>query len=154
MRFPLEWTIVLRGAYMCNSVPHAETPHTRPEQQMPPGARTVTWRATSTIPFTPPSHPQIQTQNPPKPTEYFSAANAIGPYICARFLCNLPLGYGPFLLATVIYWMTGTSTHVVSCRVGWRACLSALVCVDSARAEDRFPISIDPTIPHDGPSNQ
>lgn len=47
--------------------------------------------------------------------EYFSAANAIGPYIVARFVCNLPLGYGPFLLATVIYWMTGARAFEIAC---------------------------------------
>ena len=39
--------------------------------------------------------------------EYYSRANAIGPYIIARFLTTLPLSYGPLLWATIIYWATG-----------------------------------------------
>lgn len=42
-------------------------------------------------------------------TEYFSGSNAIGPYLIARFLADAPMGYGPFLMITLIYWMTGAS---------------------------------------------
>jgi hypothetical protein len=39
--------------------------------------------------------------------EYFAGANSMGPYLLARFLGLLPLSYGPFLLALLVYWMTG-----------------------------------------------
>jgi hypothetical protein len=40
-----------------------------------------------------------------------SGANAIGPYLTARFIMDAPLGYGPFILITLLYWMTGTPHH-------------------------------------------
>ena len=40
--------------------------------------------------------------------EYFSGSNAIGPYLIARFIVDAPMGYGPFLLITLLYWMSGT----------------------------------------------
>ena len=44
--------------------------------------------------------------------EYFSGSNAIGPYLIARFIADAPMGYGPFLLITLIYWMTGACFYV------------------------------------------
>lgn len=43
--------------------------------------------------------------------EYFSGANALGPYLTARFIMDFPLGYGPFILITLIYWMTGKTSN-------------------------------------------
>ena len=35
-------------------------------------------------------------------------ANAIGPYMIARFLAeNLPMTYGPLIMVTIVYWMAG-----------------------------------------------
>lgn len=44
--------------------------------------------------------------------EYFAGANSMGPYLLARFLGLLPLSYGPFILALLVYWMTGESACV------------------------------------------
>lgn len=33
----------------------------------------------------------------------------MGPYIAGKVVYDLPYIYGPFLLATVLYWMTGTA---------------------------------------------
>lgn len=89
MRFPLEWYV--GGGHLLPNKPSS---------------------ALITTVHLPTHHHHDLTHTTPRRTivlrELFSASNAIGPYICARFLCNLPLGYGPFLLATVIYWMTGT----------------------------------------------
>ena len=38
---------------------------------------------------------------------YRAGANAMGPYLIARFIMDAPMGYGPFLLITMLYWMTG-----------------------------------------------
>jgi len=39
--------------------------------------------------------------------EYYAGANAMGPYLVAKFFYELPMNYGPILLATIVYWMTG-----------------------------------------------
>ncbi|TFJ86806.1 hypothetical protein NSK_001894 [Nannochloropsis salina CCMP1776] len=44
--------------------------------------------------------------------EYFSGSNAIGPYLVARFIVDAPMGYGPFLLITLLYWMTGMDSDI------------------------------------------
>lgn len=103
MRFPLEWCVggcAQRSPssclFLCLLCIHLFTHHHH-----------------HPVPASP--HPPTRQNNNNRTIvvrEYFSGSNAIGPYMCARFLCNLPLGYGPFLLATVIYWMTGQSVHV------------------------------------------
>lgn len=42
--------------------------------------------------------------------EYFAGSNAIGPYLLSRIVLLIPLSYGPVLMGTLIYWMTGTPT--------------------------------------------
>jgi len=44
--------------------------------------------------------------------EYYSGANAMGPYIIARFIMTLPLSYGPVLMSSIIYWATGMDPNV------------------------------------------
>lgn len=39
--------------------------------------------------------------------EYLGGSNAMGPYIAAKLVYDLPYCYGPCLLAIVLYWMTG-----------------------------------------------
>ena len=39
--------------------------------------------------------------------EYFSGANAVGPYMLANFVAEARMIYGPFLLCTMVYWMMG-----------------------------------------------
>lgn len=39
--------------------------------------------------------------------EFSSGANAVGPYMIARFFTTLPLSYGPVLMSSIIYWCTG-----------------------------------------------
>lgn len=41
--------------------------------------------------------------------EYLAGANAAGPYVAARFMSSLVLSCGPVLMASIMYWMTGTS---------------------------------------------
>lgn len=90
MRFPLDWGIVVRGAYM-----RARPPCPFAPAVMPPIHPTTLYYQT-----------RFQTK---QLTEYFSGSNAIGPYLIARFLADAPMGYGPFLMITLIYWMTGAS---------------------------------------------
>lgn len=58
--------------------------------------------------------------------EYFAGANLMGPYLLARFLGLLPLSYGPFILALLVYWMTGQSACVY---VHVCVCMYACTCV-------------------------
>ena len=44
--------------------------------------------------------------------EYFAGANRMAPYLASRFIMTTPLSYGPFLLATIVYWMTGMDPDV------------------------------------------
>lgn len=44
--------------------------------------------------------------------EYFAGANAAGPYLAAKFLYELPYAYGPMLMVTILYWMTGLKPTV------------------------------------------
>jgi len=44
--------------------------------------------------------------------EYFAGANAAGPYLCAKVLYELPYVYGPLILVTLLYWMTGLIASV------------------------------------------
>ncbi len=46
--------------------------------------------------------------------EYYSGVNAVGPYMIATFFGTLPLAYGPVLLVTMVYWMTGMDPDFVS----------------------------------------
>jgi len=39
--------------------------------------------------------------------EHFAGANAAGPYLCAKVVYELPFLYGPLVLVTLLYWMTG-----------------------------------------------
>lgn len=77
LRMPLDWPMLLRGACPLPSLGHTHNP-------------------TNSPPYT------IRT-----PTEYFAGANAAGPYLAAKALSELPFAYGPMLLATILYWMTG-----------------------------------------------
>ena len=43
--------------------------------------------------------------------ECYSGVNAVGPYLFASFWGILPMAYGPFLLVTVMYWMTGMDPY-------------------------------------------
>ncbi len=54
-------------------------------------------------------------------TEYFAGANAAGPYLTAKALSELPFAYGPMLLVTILYWMTGACGSVPAFRAmdGW-----------------------------------
>lgn len=46
--------------------------------------------------------------------ECYSGVNAVGPYLFASFWGILPMAYGPFLLVTVMYWMTGMDPNFVA----------------------------------------
>jgi len=46
--------------------------------------------------------------------ECYSGVNAVGPYLFASFWGILPMAYGPFLLVTVMYWMTGMDANLGS----------------------------------------
>lgn len=44
--------------------------------------------------------------------EYMAGHNALGPYVVSKAIYDLQLLLGPILLATLLYWMTGTTdTH-------------------------------------------
>jgi hypothetical protein len=42
--------------------------------------------------------------------EYYSGANSMGPYLCAKFIYDLPYSYATVLLSTTLYWMSGERT--------------------------------------------
>ena len=46
--------------------------------------------------------------------EHFAGANAAGPYLCAKVVYELPFLYGPLVLVTLLYWMTGLIASVGS----------------------------------------
>lgn len=41
--------------------------------------------------------------------EYFAGSNAVGPYFLSRYVLVVPYMYAPFVMATMVYWMTGTT---------------------------------------------
>jgi hypothetical protein len=41
--------------------------------------------------------------------EYMAGHNALGPYVVSKAIYDLQLLLGPILLATLLYWMTGTT---------------------------------------------
>ena len=46
--------------------------------------------------------------------EYFAGANAAGPYMTAKILYELPYVYGPMVLVTLMYWMTGLEPSLLA----------------------------------------